>query len=104
MRDYFFLERDRNSPITDNAVKLLVNRMAKKLPFEFSAHKLRHNFATNYCLDQYEANGQIDIYRLKVLLGHSELKTTEMYLHIANEIIASQTHISHLDKVFYAVT
>jgi integrase/recombinase XerC/integrase/recombinase XerD len=42
-------------------------------------HLLRHTFATNYLL---YSDG--DIYKLSMLLGHSDVKTTEIYLHYAN--------------------
>lgn len=86
--------------INNNTVKLMVSKLGKKLPFEISSHKLRHNFATNYCLDMYWKNGNIDIYRLMTILGHEDISTTRRYLHIANEIIASSECLSHLDKVF----
>lgn len=89
----------RGDPLTGNAVKLLVSRLADKLPFELSSHKLRHNFATNYCLDQYRTSGQVDIYRLMYLMGHEDIETTRRYLHMANEILASQGCISHLDGI-----
>lgn len=96
--DIVFLNR-RGEPLTCNAVKLMVSKLAAKLPFELSSHKLRHNFATNYCIDQYEKNGQIDVYRLMYLMGHEDIETTQRYLHFAYEIIASRNHISHLDKI-----
>lgn len=80
--------------------KKLVSKMAKKLPFELSSHKLRHNFATNYCLDQYNAYGQVDIYRLMYLMGHEDVSTTRRYLHFANEILASKGCISHVDAIY----
>lgn len=89
----------RGEPLTCNAVKLMITKIADKLDFELSSHKLRHNFATNYCLDQYEKHGHIDIYRLMILLGHEDIETTRRYLHLANEIIASRESISHLDKL-----
>lgn len=95
---YVFVDRRGNS-ITCNTVKMLIYKISKKVPFEFSSHKLRHNFATNYCLDQYERKGQIDIYSLKALLGHSDIETTERYLHLAMGIIAGRESISHLDKI-----
>ncbi|MCX4304962.1 MAG: tyrosine-type recombinase/integrase [Acetatifactor sp.] len=96
--DMVFLNR-RGNPLTCNAVKLFVSRLADSLPFELSSHKLRHNFATNYCIDQYEKNGQVDIYRLMYLMGHEEIGTTRRYLHMANEILASRGCISHLDGI-----
>lgn len=86
-------------PLTCNAVKLLVSKVSDLLDFELSSHKLRHNFATNYCIDQYEEYGQVDIYRLMILMGHEDVETTRRYLHHANEIIGTKNSISHLDKV-----
>lgn len=97
--DVLFVTR-WGDPLTSNAVKLMVSRLADLLPFELSCHKLRHNFATNYCIDQYEHNGQVDIYRLMYLMGHEDVETTKRYLHFAYEIIASRGSISHLDGIF----
>ncbi len=91
----------RGKPLTTNAVKLLVTKLSEKLDFELSSHKLRHNFATNYCIDQYERTGQIDIYRLMILMGHEDIETTRRYLHHANEIIATRNHTSHLDSIYH---
>jgi len=97
--EYFFVSR-RGVPITRDAIKHLMWKLAQVLPFEFSSHKLRHNFATNYCLDQYKLHGFIDIYKLMVLMGHEDVATTKRYLHIAEQIIASRENISHLDSIF----
>jgi len=94
--DHVFVGYSGN-PVTRNAIKHLMYRMASRLPFELSAHKLRHNFATNYCLDAYQQTGQVDIYRLMILMGHEDVKTTRRYLHIANQIITMYTTSSHLD-------
>ncbi len=85
-------------PMSNNALKLMVAKLSNKLPFEFSCHKLRHNFATNYCLDMYEEKGHMDAYSLQILLGHSEIETTMRYIHHATQITASRAAISHLDK------
>lgn len=91
-------------PITPNALKQMAAKMAKELPFKFSCHKLRHNFATNFCIDQFEQMGRMDAYSLMVLMGHSNMKTTERYLHWAKEIVCSKQHISHLDRYLQAST
>lgn len=93
----------RGEALTCDAVKHMMYKLSETLPFEFSSHKLRHNFATNYCLDQYERNGQIDIYKLMVLLGHEDIDTTRRYLHLANQIIASRANISHIDRILQAI-
>ena len=97
-KKYVFCSKD-GSQITRNAVKLFMNKLAVQLPFEFGSHRLRHNFATNFLIDQYNEKGSMDIYALLTILGHEDVKTTERYLHIANQVIYSTSHISHLDKI-----
>lgn len=93
----------RGQKLTCNSVKLLVSRLAARLPFELSSHKLRHNFATNYCLDQYDKTGQVDLFRLMILMGHEDIETTKLYLHLAYEIIGARDSVSHLDKIIGGV-
>ena len=47
---------------------------SKRAGVRFRCHDLRHKFAIDYL-----KNGG-DIYKLKQILGHSSVKTTEMYL------------------------
>ena len=96
--NYLFVDCNGHR-ITCNAIRQLIYKIGRNLPFEFSSHKLRHNFATNYCLDQYRQHGQVDAYRLMVLMGHEDLQTTMRYIHMANQLIAMQTQISHLDQI-----
>lgn len=96
--EYFFVDR-HGGVLTADAVKHFMHKLSDKLPFDVSSHRLRHNFATNYCLNQYEKYGTIDLYRLMILMGHEDIETTRIYLHHANQIIASVSAISHLDKI-----
>lgn len=95
---YIFVNRFGDM-LTRNAVKILVGRLQKELPFDLSSHKLRHNFATNYCVDHYQEHGTMDAYKLMCLMGHEDMETTKRYLHHATEIIAAQEHLSHLDRI-----
>lgn len=88
--------------LTCNSIKLMISRLDEDLPFSISSHKLRHNFATNYCIDQFETKGNVDIYSLMYLLGHENIETTKRYLHFAMEIIATKNHVSHLDNILIA--
>ncbi len=89
----------RGAPLTCNAVKLMVSKISNELSFDLSSHKLRHNFATNFCINQYDHFGHIDIYKLMYLMGHEDIETTQRYLHFAYEVIASRDNISMLDKM-----
>lgn len=97
--DHVFLYKD-GKPLSGNAVRLFTYKLQKNLPFKFSSHRLRHNFATNYCLDQFRETGKTDVYDLSILMGHESMETTKKYEHFAHEIIAVETNISHLDKIF----
>ena len=97
--DYVFVDRYGNS-ITNNAIKKLVQKLKKSTGLDFCSHKLRHNFATNYCIDSLEQTGQCDAFTLQVLMGHESVKTTEKYMHYASSMVASKNVHSHLDMVF----
>ena len=97
--EYVIVSRHGGS-VTNNTIKQLVQKLKKSTGIDFSSHKLRHNFATNYCLDALERCGQCDAYTLQVLLGHEDVKTTERYLHYARSIVAAKNAHDHLDLVF----
>ena len=52
----------------------------------------RHTFATNFILE----NG--DVTRLKILLGHSKLEDTMIYVHLAEEEASNSIYL--LDNAF----
>ena len=87
-------------PLSCNAIKVFANRLKHQLPFEFSSHKLRHNFATNYCIDHIHDSGNTNVYDLSIIMGHESIETTKKYEHFAHEMLALQNRISHLDKVY----
>lgn len=96
---YVFVDR-LGRPLSGNAVRVFVNRLQKQLPFNLSSHQLRHNFATNYCVDNLRKNGNSCVYDLSILMGHESMETTKKYEHFAHEILAAENNYSHLDKVF----
>lgn len=87
-------------PVTVNTVRLFVNRLKRELPFDLTSHKLRHNFATNYCLDNIKSSGNSNVYDLSILMGHESIETTKRYEHFAHEIIATENRNSHLDSIY----
>lgn len=93
---YVFYDR-RGNMLSCNAIRLFVNRLEKKLGFSLSSHKLRHNFATNYCINSIKRLGNTNVHDLRVIMGHESIETTEKYEHFAHEMIAAENSISHLD-------
>jgi integrase/recombinase XerD len=80
--------------ITHNMIQSLIHYYAKTANINkehFSAHKLRHTFATLL----YSAG--VDLLKLKDLLGHSYLSTTQIYTHTSVEQLRSAIEKHPLD-------
>lgn len=80
----FFSSLRTNTGFTDNGLKKLVDQIRKSSGITFSVHKLRHTFAT------LMLEGGCDIYSLSKMMGHSDIKTTTIYLSASAEHLRSQ--------------
>lgn len=67
--------------------------LRKKLKLSIRFHDLRHTYASHLA-----SSGQVDIYTLKTLLGHKDIKLTERYSHLSNERLRRSTEV--LDTLF----
>ncbi len=84
-RDYIF--RNRSDPSKHVSTSFVSNHIHKAedelgWPRRFTAHTMRHAFATHF----YEDNG--DILVLKELLGHKSLSSTTIYVTLSNRILS----------------
>lgn len=85
INDYLFYDFKTNNKLTTSSVESFIYRIKKKLSIEenITPHKWRHTFATAFL----RQGG--DLETLRLLLGHSNLKTTQKYLHLSkNDIIS----------------
>jgi integron integrase len=69
--------------IHDSAVQKQIGRAirAAKIPKKAGCHTLRHSFATHW-LESAEGSHEAALLRLQRLMGHSDPKTTMIYLHL----------------------
>jgi len=80
----FFTSLNRNIGFTDSGMKRLVERFKEASGLHFGVHKLRHTFAT------LMLEGGCDIYSLSKMMGHSDIKTTTIYLAASAEHLRGQ--------------
>lgn len=80
----FFASLNRNRGFTDTGMKRLVQIMRQSSGIKFSVHKLRHTFAT------LMLEGGCDIYSLSKMMGHSDIKTTTIYLYASADHLRAQ--------------
>lgn len=76
--DWLFPGRRPDKPLTRQAAFKIVRKLALAAGVvrEVSPHKLRHSFATHL------VRGGADLRSVQVMLGHADLRTTELYTHV----------------------
>lgn len=91
---YLFEGQNPGEVMGERSIQYVINEALKKTAIQkqVSMHTLRHSFATHLLEDG------VDIYSIQRLLGHSDIRTTIVYLHVA-QVIPKVAH-SPLDTLY----
>lgn len=75
---YFFVN-NTESRYTEQSIRLMLKKYTKRAGIErkITPHMFRHSFAT-YLIEE-----GVDVSCVQQILGHSSIKTTQIYIHIA---------------------
>lgn len=84
--DYVFFDFDTGKRLVTSSIESLVHRLKTRLHIQesISPHKWRHTFATHFL----NRGGNLETLRL--ILGHTNLKTTQKYLHLTKENVREE--------------
>lgn len=87
---YFFVNR-LNKRLSEQSVREMINKYTDMAGIELhiTPHMFRHSFAT------YLLEADVDIRYIQEMLGHSSIKVTEIYTHVAmdkQKVILSTKH------------
>ena len=75
----FFFVNNRGNRYTEQSIRLMLKKYTKLAGIErnITPHMFRHSFAT-YLIEE-----GVDISCVQQILGHSSIKTTQIYIHVA---------------------
>lgn len=80
--DVLFLNTHGNKLSRQGFFKILKElALEKNIKKEFSPHTIRHSFATHLL------NHGADLRSIQIMLGHENIKTTQIYTHVSNNYV-----------------
>ena len=80
----YFFRNERGARYTEQSIRCMIKKYTKEagIHIRITPHMFRHSFAT------YLVEEGVDISCLRTLLGHSSIKTTQIYIYVAVKIQA----------------
>lgn len=98
-RSGFFFVNSRGKRYTEQSIRMMIKKYTKLAGVErnITPHMFRHSFAT-YLIEE-----GVDVSCVQQILGHSSIKTTQIYIHIAAKKQAEILREMHPRKQMHIV-
>lgn len=95
----FFFVNSRGNRYTEQSIRLMLKKYTKLAGIKrnITPHMFRHSFAT-YLIEE-----EVDVTYVQQILGHSSIKTTQIYIHIAAKKQAEILRDKHPRKLMHIV-
>jgi len=95
---------DAGNPYSRTGVVAVMKSIERQVGFHVRAHMLRHTYGT-YTLRALRASANFagePLLYVRDRLGHSDVQTTAIYLHLINQLEAQLilAHEDHVDRLF----
>lgn len=87
----YLLLNQRGTKLTASGIEFIINKILRQsnINTKLTPHVLRHTFATHML------NDGADLMTVKELLGHSDLSTTGIYMHVSKEHLRKEYLSAH---------
>ena len=92
--DYVFENLFKGGILTKRTIGKIVERAFERVGSKCSPHQLRHSFATDLT-----SNGT-NLRLTQSWLGHSSVRTTEIYAHLSDELLAEGVDLLECNKTY----
>lgn len=93
-RSGFFFINSKGRRFTEQSIRLMFKKYTKQAGIKrnITPHMMRHSVAT------YLIENGMDVSCVREILGHSSIRTTQIYIHLAVKILAVILHKTHPRK------
>lgn len=92
---YVFISDGGQERLTESGFKHLLEKVSKLSGVKFHAHQFRHTFAVNLI------NKDVDIAKLKMLLGHKDIRMTAAYVRcLPSDMLRADVELIGLDSLY----